>query len=68
MKTPVTDGNSNERQPSWTADGGQILFHSDRQGRYEVYVMESNILKPRRLAEANMDTQEITTAGRAYSP
>ena len=68
MKTPVTDGNNNERQPCWTADGGQILFHSDRQGRYEVYVMESDTLKPRRLAEANMDTQEITTAGRAYSP
>jgi len=68
MKTPLTDGKSNEKQPSWTADGGQILFHSDRQGRYEVYVMESEKLQPRRVAEANMDTQEITTAGRAYSP
>jgi Tol biopolymer transport system component len=28
--------------PSWSPDGSQIAFHSDRDGRYAIYVMQAN--------------------------
>jgi TolB protein len=66
MKTQLTKGEQSDREPCWTADGAQILFHSNRSGKYEVYSMESETLKPHQIAAETLDTREVTTAGRAY--
>jgi len=35
----LTDDSAKDRRPSWSPVGGQILFYSDRSGRYEFWAM-----------------------------
>ena len=38
-QTGLMNGNSFGDDPSWSPDGNQIAFSSDRDGNYEIYVM-----------------------------
>ena len=40
--TQLTYEPSYEGQPSWSPDGSKIAFVSDRDGNYEIYVVDSN--------------------------
>jgi Tol biopolymer transport system component len=31
-----------DENPSWSADGNQIVFQSNRDGKFEIYVMDSD--------------------------
>jgi Tol biopolymer transport system component len=41
-QTNLTNDPALDRHPSWSPDGSQIAFHSDRDGNLEVYVMDDN--------------------------
>ena len=38
----LTDNTAVDSVPSWSPDGQQIVFHSDRSGAYEIYVMNAD--------------------------
>lgn len=40
--TTVTTGNASSSFPSWSPDGSKIAFSSDRDGNYEIYVMNAH--------------------------
>lgn len=40
--TQLTFETSYEGEPAWSQDGSKIAFVSDRDGNYEIYVMDSN--------------------------
>ena len=50
--TQLTYEPSYEGQPSWSPDGNEIAFVSDRDGNYEIYVMDSNGSNQERLTYA----------------
>ena len=45
----LTRNSARDRFPSWSPDGRQIAFASERDGNYEIYVMGSDGNNPRRL-------------------
>jgi Tol biopolymer transport system component len=47
--TQITFEPSYEGQPAWSPDGSKIAFVSDRDGNYEIYVMDANGGNPQRL-------------------
>jgi Tol biopolymer transport system component len=68
IKTGQTKNLTNSRfsdcSPSWSPDGKKILLSSDRTGDHEVYVMDADGSKLKRLTN-RLGTHE---AGAAYSP
>lgn len=36
----LTEGNSSSRSPSWSPDGSRIAFESDRNGNWDIYVLD----------------------------
>ena len=38
----ISDNSASDSFPAWSADGSKIAFHTDRDGNYEVYVMDAN--------------------------
>ena len=48
LRRLTTDGGG---FPSWSPDGQHIAFHSDRDGNYEIYVMDSDGSNLRRLTK-----------------
>ncbi len=40
--TPLTDNGNDDRCPSWSPDGGSIVFVSDRDGNWEIYSMDGD--------------------------
>jgi Tol biopolymer transport system component len=56
-ETRLTDNNCNDIQPEWSPDGTKIVFTSDRDGVWEVYVMN-----------ADGTGQTRVTTGGGYSP
>ena len=50
--TQLTYESSYEGQPAWSPDGSKISFVSDRDGNYEIYVMDANGYNQERLTYA----------------
>jgi eukaryotic-like serine/threonine-protein kinase len=46
VRTRLTGGLSNHRDPSWSADGSKILFTSDRAAMYDLYVQSADDAGP----------------------
>jgi Tol biopolymer transport system component len=46
---------SNDRDPSWSPDGEQIAFASDRSGNYDIYIMNADGSGVRRLTFDTVD-------------
>ena len=42
QRSPVSGGSSHDGRPMFSPDGARILFNSDRDGRYQVYVMKAD--------------------------
>jgi Tol biopolymer transport system component len=40
--TRLTNNNASDASPSWSPDGERIAFSSDRDGNYEIYVMNAD--------------------------
>ena len=47
----LTDHDYTDRYPSWSPDGQRIAFDSNRDGNFEVYVMDADGGNPRRLTD-----------------
>ena len=47
----LTDHSSWDVRPSWSPDGRYIAFESERDGNWEIYVMDSDGSNPRRLTD-----------------
>ena len=45
----LTDNDFDDRHPSWSPDGKQIAFMSDRDGNDEIYVMDADGNNPRNI-------------------
>lgn len=48
--TRLTDSDAIDTSPSYSPDGGQIVFASDRGGRTQIYVMSADGADPRRVS------------------
>ncbi len=47
----LTQNDANDLVSSWTPDGAQLVFTSDRDGQNQIYVMNADGSDPRRLTE-----------------
>ena len=41
-QTKLTNNPASDYLPSWSPDGSKIVFHSDRDGNNEIYVMNAD--------------------------
>lgn len=55
---PLTDGTSNNLSPSWSPDGTRLLFSSDRDGDFDLYVLEIATGATSQLSDAPSDQLE----------
>jgi len=56
--TPLTDNDADERHPAWSPDGSQIVFTSNRDGNWEVYVMNADGSGQTRITDTEADEQQ----------
>jgi len=47
----LTDSGLGDNSPTWSSDGSQIAFVSERDGNWEVYMMNADGSSPRRLTD-----------------
>ncbi|UFH56474.1 LpqB family beta-propeller domain-containing protein [Spirosoma sp. KNUC1025] len=55
---PITDALGDCRQPCWSPDGQQIVFHAFWDGRYHLWVVSKNGGVPRQLTNGVYDDRE----------
>ena len=55
---PVTDNLGDCRQPHWSPDGNQIVFHAFWDGRYHLWTVSKTGGKPRQLTTGIYDDRE----------
>ena len=41
-QTRLTNNPSRDHKPNWSPDGSKIVFNSNRDGKYEIYIMDRN--------------------------
>jgi TolB protein len=56
----LTQGTFNNYRPTWSPDGKQIAFHSDRSGNLDVYIMNADGTNVRRLTATKADDMSPT--------
>jgi Tol biopolymer transport system component len=57
--TRLTDAPDRDRYPMWSSDGKQMTFNSQRDGNYEVYVMNANGSNPRNISQSPKSTEGL---------
>ena len=60
----LTEGDASNLGPAWSPDGQQIAFLSNRNGNYEVYIMDHSGRNPRNLT----NTPDFEEKYVAWSP
>ena len=53
--TQLTHNTSSDKVPTWSPDGSQIAFRSDRGGNSEIYVMNARWFRPAPCEPATRD-------------
>ena len=53
--TRLTDDPANDGVPAWSSDGSRIAFMSDRDGNWEIYVMNADGSDQARLTDNPAD-------------
>jgi Tol biopolymer transport system component len=51
----LTETEEEERAPSWSPDGSKILFHSDRDGDTDLWVMDPDGTDQRKITRTTGD-------------
>jgi TolB protein len=51
----LAGNNANNQQPAWSPDGKRIIFASNRNGNYELFVMNANGKKQHSLTDTKED-------------
>ena len=51
----LTNHNYDDEYPVWSPNGRRIVFHSDRDGNWEIYVMDADGQNPTNLTNNNSD-------------
>jgi Tol biopolymer transport system component len=52
---PLTSGEADDRWADWSSDGAQIVFSSNRDGDYEIYVMAADGTNQRQITYNDID-------------
>jgi Tol biopolymer transport system component len=60
--TNLTDHPALDKHPCWSPDGSKIVFHTDRDGNYEIYVMNADGSNPMNLTNSAGDEWQPTWA------
>ena len=63
-QTRLTNSASFDRKPRWSPDGTKIAFESNRDGNYEIYVMDADGSNQTRLTNTTADE----VGGHSWSP
>ena len=56
----MTKNSASDEAPAWSPDGSKIVFSSDRDGNYEVYVMNADGSNPTNLTNNSADDEDPT--------
>jgi hypothetical protein len=62
-RTPLTQNEVNDTWPSWSYDGGRLLFVSERDGNREIYLMDVNGSE-----QANLSRNPAPDSSPSFSP
>jgi Tol biopolymer transport system component len=57
----------NNAAPTWSPDGSQIAFLTDRTGQWEIWVMDADGSNQHPLFDAAVETQLATELGLQYN-
>lgn len=63
--TRLTSSSAEDQQPAWTADSRQVLFHSNRTGKFDIYALDIATRNEQRLTAEPKNTEQATTLGRS---
>lgn len=63
----LTGPGGNDRYPAWSPDGTRIIYHSDRSGEYDLYVMNADGSNDQRIAATSRDPTTLEAMA-AWSP
>ena len=61
----VTSGRYDAEQASWSPDGKQIVFTSNRTGEFKLYIVSTNGSNLRRLTRTQAEFEETNPAWNA---
>lgn len=58
--TRLTNHDADDTDPAWSPDGSKIAFASNRNGHYDIYVMQANGLLETRITSTDADDRHPT--------
>ncbi|MBU0492213.1 MAG: VCBS repeat-containing protein [Chloroflexi bacterium] len=65
---PLTDGQTNDRFADWSPDGTRIAFSSNRDGNFEIYVMDVDGAEPGSANQRRLTNSDLDDYFPAWSP